>query len=65
MVRTWNLAREATTQEGLIETVWAYLLDFHTTHTINNACVCLASIVFANGDFDTAITTAVLFGTRH
>jgi hypothetical protein len=62
LVRTWKLSKQATSQEALIEAVWEYLLDYHPTHTINNACICLASIVFGNGDFDRSVTTAVLFG---
>jgi hypothetical protein len=62
LVMTWKLAKQATSQEALIEAVWEYLLDYPPAHTINNACICLASIVFGKGDFDISVTTAVLFG---
>ncbi|MFH0992735.1 MAG: ADP-ribosylglycohydrolase family protein [bacterium] len=60
--RTIVIARAAATAEQLVEQVWEYLLDYGCTHTINNACCCVAAIVFAKGDFSLAVTTAVLFG---
>ncbi len=62
LTRTIAVAKASKTQIGLLESVWEYLLDFNCTHTINNACACVASIVFAKGDFSLAVTTAVHFG---
>ncbi len=60
--RTIAIAKKAASAERLVEQVWEYLLDFDCTHTINNACCCVAAIVFAKGDFSLAVSTAVLFG---
>ena len=62
LVRTINIVEEEAETERMIEKVWAYLLDVDPAHTINNACVCVASILHAPNDFTKAIGTAVLFG---
>jgi len=49
-------------QVNLVEKIWNEFNHYHCVHTINNAALCAASIIFAQGDFEKAITTAVLGG---
>ncbi|HLO98326.1 MAG TPA: ADP-ribosylglycohydrolase family protein [Fimbriimonas sp.] len=35
---------------------------YHAVHAINNAAVCVAGVFLCGGDFEKAITTAVMFG---
>lgn len=60
--RTIDIVKKEDELEMMLDSVWEYLLDFDPAHTINNACICVASILYAKGDFDKAVTTAVLFG---
>jgi ADP-ribosylglycohydrolase len=62
LVRTITIVEDETDTERMIDKVWVYLLDVDPAHTINNACVCVASILHAPNDFTKAIGTAVLFG---
>jgi len=60
--RTIDLATRIDDLEALMEGVWDYLLDYDPAHSINNACICVASILYGNGDFTTSVGTAVAFG---
>jgi hypothetical protein len=60
--KTIHIVKEEDDLETMMSKVWTYLLDYDPAHTINNACICVASILFSKGDFNRAITTAVLFG---
>ncbi|BFH34211.1 hypothetical protein J6TS7_32860 [Paenibacillus dendritiformis] len=46
----------------LVERIWDAFKHYHPVHTINNAALCAAALVFARGDYELAITTAVLGG---
>ncbi|KPV56077.1 crystallin [Paenibacillus sp. A3] len=56
------IAREAKDQVELVDRVWEAFKHYHPVHTNNNAALCAAALVFARGDFETAVTTAVLGG---
>lgn len=56
------LARSATSQTELVSRLWNAFGHYHPVHTINNAALVAASLVYADGDFETAIATAVLGG---
>jgi ADP-ribosylglycohydrolase len=60
--KTIALASTTTDLDILMERVWEYLLDFDPAHSINNACICVASILYGNGDFTKSVGTAVAFG---
>lgn len=60
--RTIRIVDEEKETERLIDRVWEYLLEVDPAHTINNACVCVASILHSPNNFTKAIGTAVLFG---
>lgn len=62
LIRTIDIVHQEHDLELMLTKVWEYLLDYDPAHTINNACICVAAILFSRGDFDAAITTAVLFG---
>ncbi|MHA6484860.1 ADP-ribosylglycohydrolase family protein [Paenibacillus sp. strain BS8-2] len=57
-----EIARRAQTQEALIEELWSAFGHYNPVHTNNNAALVAASIIFAKGDFETAIATSVLGG---
>ncbi|MGZ9587181.1 ADP-ribosylglycohydrolase family protein [Paenibacillus marinisediminis] len=57
-----SIAQEATSQLELVDRIWESFKHYHPVHTNNNAALCAAALVFARGDFETAITTAVLGG---
>jgi ADP-ribosylglycohydrolase len=62
LTKTIVLAKAASDLETLMKGLWEYLLDFDPAHAINNACICVAAILFGNGDFTTSVGTAVAFG---
>ncbi|KKO51876.1 ADP-ribosylglycohydrolase family protein [Paenibacillus sp. DMB20] len=57
-----SIAQNAKTQLELVDRIWEAFKHYHPVHTNNNAALCAAALVFARGDFETAITTAVLGG---
>lgn len=57
-----EIASKAKDQVELAEKIWNEFNHYHSVHTINNAALCVASIIFAQRDFEKAITTAVLGG---
>lgn len=54
------LARHATDAYELVSSLWSRYAHFGPVHAINNTTLCAASLIFAKGDFETAITTSVL-----
>ncbi len=57
-----DIARSSRTQLELVERVWNAFRHYHPVHTNNNAALVAASLIFAKGDFETGIATAVLGG---
>lgn len=55
-----DIAKKADSQLGMVEQIWEAYKQYNPVHTINNAALCAASLVYAKGDFEQAITTAVL-----
>ncbi|MBU5443932.1 ADP-ribosylglycohydrolase family protein [Paenibacillus sp. MSJ-34] len=55
-----DIAKNSTGQLEMVERIWESYKQYNPVHTINNAALCAASLVFAQGDFERAITTAVL-----
>ena len=55
-----ELAKKAKNQLELAEKVCDAFNHYSPVHTNNNAALCAASIIFANNDFEKAITTSVL-----
>lgn len=62
VVQAVEMARTATSQIGLVSDLWEGFSHYHPVHTINNAALVAAALVYAAGDFETAIATAVLGG---
>jgi ADP-ribosylglycohydrolase len=60
--RTMKIVKKHEDVETMVAEIWSYLLDFDPAHSINNSCICLASILSSGGDFSKAIGTAALFG---
>lgn len=56
------IAKNAESQLELVENIYEAFKDYDAVHTNNNAALCVASLIFAKGDFEKAITTAVLGG---
>lgn len=56
------IARTAQSQLELVERIWEAFKHYHPVHTNNNAALVAAALIFAKGDFEKAITTAVLGG---
>lgn len=54
------LAREHTDMYELAEALWQKFAHYGPVHTVNNAALCAAALIFAKGDFQTAIATSVL-----
>lgn len=57
-----QIAETAESQLDLVEKIWNAFSHYNAVHTNNNAALCVAAILFAGDDFETAITTAVLGG---
>ncbi|GAA3409666.1 ADP-ribosylglycohydrolase family protein [Paenibacillus hodogayensis] len=57
-----SITKEAGSQLELVERIWEAFKHYHPVHTNNNAALVAASILFAKGDFETAIATSVLGG---
>ncbi|MBU3113290.1 ADP-ribosylglycohydrolase family protein [Clostridium lacusfryxellense] len=55
-----KIGKEAKDQLELADNVYEAFKHYHCVHTNNNAALCVASLVFAKGDFEKAITTAVM-----
>ena len=57
-----EIAGRAKNQIDLVSRVWEAFKHYNAVHTNNNAALVVASILFAEGDFEKAVTTAVLGG---
>lgn len=57
-----SISRNAKDQTGLVRQLWEAFSHYSPVHTNNNAALVAASLIFAKGEFETAITTAVLGG---
>jgi len=57
-----EIAKQASHQVELVDTIYEAFKQYNPVHTNNNAALCVASLIFARGDFEKAITTAVLGG---
>ncbi|MBP5231129.1 MAG: ADP-ribosylglycohydrolase family protein [Clostridia bacterium] len=56
------IGKEAGSREELFRMLWDAFSSYAWVHTINNAAAVAASLVFARGDFETAIACAVANG---
>lgn len=54
------MAKSATDVTSLASQLWDAFHHYGPVHTINNAALCAASIVYAGDDFEKAITTSVM-----
>jgi ADP-ribosylglycohydrolase len=57
-----DIARSATDQLDLVNRIWEAFKHYDGVHTNNNAALVAASLIYAAGDFEKGITTAVLGG---
>jgi ADP-ribosylglycohydrolase len=57
-----EIARDAVDQIDLVSRIWEAFKHYDPVHTNNNAALVAASLIFAKGDFEKGITTAVLGG---
>ena len=57
-----DIGNRADTPESLFKKLWDAFSSYNWVHTINNAAAVVASLVYADGDFEKAITTAVANG---
>ena len=60
--RAIEIGKTAPSRERLFEMLWDAFSSYRWVHTINNAAAVAASLVFARGDFETAVTCAVSNG---
>ncbi|GCE14609.1 ADP-ribosylglycohydrolase family protein [Tengunoibacter tsumagoiensis] len=56
------IAHSTDNVEALMEALWSAFDHYHPVHTNNNAALVVAALIFSKGDFERAITTAVLGG---
>ncbi|MDB4865714.1 MAG: crystallin [Cohnella sp.] len=57
-----EIARSTPDQLELVSKIWEAFKHYDAVHTNNNAALVAASLIYANGDFEKGITTAVLGG---
>jgi ADP-ribosylglycohydrolase len=57
-----EIAHAAHSQLELVERLWLAFDRYDAVHTINNAALVAATLIWARGDFEKTITTAVLGG---
>ncbi len=57
-----RIAEESASQLELVSRIWDAFNHYHPVHTNNNAALCAAALIHAQGDFEKGITTAVLGG---
>ncbi|WP_135555589.1 ADP-ribosylglycohydrolase family protein [Paenibacillus cymbidii] len=57
-----EIAKQANDQVELVDRIWEAFKHYDPVHTNNNAALVAAALVFARGDFELAVTTAVLGG---
>jgi len=56
------IARSTQDQVELVDRIWEAFKHYNPVHTNNNAALVTASLIFGQGDFEKAVTTAVLGG---
>lgn len=61
-VETIEMSKNFKSQQELIDTITEKYKEYSYVHTINNAAICIAALVYGNGDFTKALTTAVACG---
>jgi len=57
-----EIAKSTDDQLELVDRIWEAFKHYHAVHTNNNAALVAAALIFAKGDFEKGITTAVLGG---
>ncbi|MFC4776226.1 ADP-ribosylglycohydrolase family protein [Paenibacillus sp. GCM10023252] len=57
-----EIAKDAKDELELVNRIWEAFKHYHPVHTNNNAALVAASLIFAKGDFNTAIAVSVLGG---
>jgi ADP-ribosylglycohydrolase len=57
-----TITRSSKTELDLVEKLWNAFRHYHPIHTNNNAALVTAALLWADGDFEKAIATAVLGG---
>ncbi|NMP36876.1 MAG: ADP-ribosylglycohydrolase family protein [Clostridiales bacterium] len=57
-----EIAEAAETELELVEKINNEFGQYSSVHTINNACLCAAAVIYGKGDFEKSVTTAVLGG---
>ncbi|HEY5561406.1 MAG TPA: ADP-ribosylglycohydrolase family protein [Clostridiaceae bacterium] len=57
-----GIAKGAKNQEELVSKIYDTFKELNCVHTNNNAALCVAALIFAKGDYEKAITTAVFGG---
>lgn len=57
-----SMAKTAESTEALYDGLWKKYGHYHFVHTINNAALCAAALVYGKGDFTRTIVTAVCCG---
>ncbi|MBQ3141503.1 MAG: ADP-ribosylglycohydrolase family protein [Clostridia bacterium] len=57
-----EIAHTASDELELVETLWKHFDHYDPVHTNNNAALCAAALIYAKGDYEKAITIAVLGG---
>lgn len=62
MIKAVDIAKSAQSIDDLIININKEFKQYSPVHTINNAALCLASIVYARGDFNKAVTLSVMGG---
>ncbi|WP_127583682.1 ADP-ribosylglycohydrolase family protein [Paenibacillus koleovorans] len=62
VARAVAIAKETRDQVELVDRIWEAFKHYHPVHTNNNAALVAAALVFGRGDFELAVTTAVLGG---
>lgn len=62
VVATRAKCEEGATLDEMLANVTETTGHYHAVHAINNAAVCVAAVFLSGGDFEKAITTAVMFG---
>ena len=62
MLKTREIVASVTDFEELIQKVNAEFANYNCVHTINNAAVCVAALLWSKGDFEKALTFSVMAG---
>ncbi|MFA7123007.1 MAG: ADP-ribosylglycohydrolase family protein [Candidatus Delongbacteria bacterium] len=57
-----QIAKAVSSEDELYGSLWKEFGRYDWVHTNNNACACVAALVFGKGDFTRTVTTAVCCG---